>query len=365
MRRLTLLLTLLLSLAAFGVATAQDDDPLPGRIAFSSDRDGIYQIYVANADGSDARQISHSPDVAYLPLWSPDGGKLLYLESIGEAGSDGRPVLRLMLANADGSDPIELSRDPEGGFVMNPATYLRWSPDGERLVYGLFTDDENGQHVRFYVDALDGSAPVEVVSPVIGEDIGYAQFLDNETLLLTAGIAVYRASLDGSEPELVIELAGVPVVLSPDRQRIASISAGELMLYDADGSNPVVVMEEMPGPVPDTYVAFAYDLIWSPDGEWLSGTARLLEPLTIDGTPDPTPETPLPQQALFTVRADGSDYTSFVAADLILSWSPDSSHIAYTVPQGDGVAVAVASPDGSDPLVFSGEGSSAQPAWQP
>ena len=41
------------------------------RIAFASQRDGNYEIYVMNADGSDQRRLTRDPADDYHPVWSP------------------------------------------------------------------------------------------------------------------------------------------------------------------------------------------------------------------------------------------------------------------------------------------------------
>jgi Tol biopolymer transport system component len=42
-------------------------------IAFTSNRDGLPQIYVMNADGSGLRRLSHGDAADVTPSWSPDG----------------------------------------------------------------------------------------------------------------------------------------------------------------------------------------------------------------------------------------------------------------------------------------------------
>ena len=47
------------------------------RIAYQSNRDGSYHIYVMNADGSDTKQISSGADTDDRhPAWSPDGSSI-------------------------------------------------------------------------------------------------------------------------------------------------------------------------------------------------------------------------------------------------------------------------------------------------
>ena len=42
-----------------------------GKIAFVSDRNGNKDIYVMNADGSSAVNVSNHPAVDWFPAWSP------------------------------------------------------------------------------------------------------------------------------------------------------------------------------------------------------------------------------------------------------------------------------------------------------
>jgi len=48
------------------------------RIAFSSNRDGNYELYVMNADGSGQRRLTHNRPVDAGPSWSPDGKRLAF-----------------------------------------------------------------------------------------------------------------------------------------------------------------------------------------------------------------------------------------------------------------------------------------------
>ncbi len=52
-----------------------DDGPGPGpledRIAFSSDRDGDFEIYLVNMDGTGVEQLTDDPGEDRGPTWSP------------------------------------------------------------------------------------------------------------------------------------------------------------------------------------------------------------------------------------------------------------------------------------------------------
>ena len=44
-----------------------------GKIVFASNRDGNWEIYVCNADGSGQKNLTNSPAWDVYPRWTPDG----------------------------------------------------------------------------------------------------------------------------------------------------------------------------------------------------------------------------------------------------------------------------------------------------
>src|SRR5207302_2193555 len=50
-----------------------------GKIAFVSDRDGNFEIYVMDADGSNQTRLTNNPAHDGEPAWSPDGAKIVFV----------------------------------------------------------------------------------------------------------------------------------------------------------------------------------------------------------------------------------------------------------------------------------------------
>jgi len=91
-------------------------------IAFSSNRNGNYEIWIVNKDGSGLRQFSNtSHGGAIYPFWSPDGTRLVY-------SIRGKPYI--MAAGNEATTP----KDPEAIVLGDELFTARsWSPDGQRL----------------------------------------------------------------------------------------------------------------------------------------------------------------------------------------------------------------------------------------
>jgi TolB protein len=93
------------------------------QLTFGSERDGNSEIYVMNADGSDVRRVTNLSRAASLPDWSPDGTRIVFHANRGDGNFD------LYIVRADGTDLLRLTSS--GGSYLQP----RWSPDGSQLAF--------------------------------------------------------------------------------------------------------------------------------------------------------------------------------------------------------------------------------------
>ena len=127
-----------------------------GRIVFSSDRDDPYQdfdIYTVRPDGSGLRQLIDAPGYDVSPEWSPDGSKIAFVSN-----RDGDFDIYVMdlatgevsrLTDDDPAIPAKLRKDHSPAF----------SPNGKKIAFSSTRDksDADGNTEDVYVMNTDGS----------------------------------------------------------------------------------------------------------------------------------------------------------------------------------------------------------------
>ena len=115
------------------------------RVAFSSDRSGVNQIWSINADGAGLRQLTFAEGYgASWPVLSPDGAGLAYLQLTDE-GARAFMIDLNRGGNEQRPEPLPPVPDFKGYFNPND-----WSPDGNKLIGTFVDEDKNEAGVGVY-----------------------------------------------------------------------------------------------------------------------------------------------------------------------------------------------------------------------
>ncbi len=135
-----------------------------GTIAFTSVRDGDMEIYTMKGDGSDVRRLTNRPGPDGGPFFSYDGKRIAFRGRALEAGKElddfrgllkeglWRPTqLELFVMNRDGSGQRQVTK--LGGANFAPS----WHPDGKRLIFASNIHDPKGRDFDVYLIDVDGT----------------------------------------------------------------------------------------------------------------------------------------------------------------------------------------------------------------
>lgn len=279
--------------------------PLPGMIAFVSERDGDPELYLMRPDGADLQRITSIPGAESNPIWSPDGAYLAYRT---EARGNGDLAI---YDRAAGTHTIITDS------AFSEAYDIAWSADSTHLVFSGWVDEE----AHLFQIRRDGAAlrqltdqPGAKTEPDVSPDGRYLAF------------GWYPPDAPGGRIR-VIELttlrqfdlgAGWNPRWSPDGAHLAFVSQrdGAPALYSttAEGANLRILASAVNSPL---------SMRWSPDGASIA-MAGYPEPLDTCADPcNPRISVLDVQSGAITAITDGA----FGAVQP--EWTPDSAQLIF------------------------------------
>jgi Tol biopolymer transport system component len=142
-------------------ATASPDG---SRVIFTSTMDGDVELYTMNVDGSDIRRVTDRVGYDGGAFFSPDGSKIVWRAQYPETVADSADYLSLLaqrvvrpshlelwVADADGSNPRQITN--LGGANFAPIFH----PDGKRIIWSSNHTSTNGRTFELNMMNLDGT----------------------------------------------------------------------------------------------------------------------------------------------------------------------------------------------------------------
>jgi Tol biopolymer transport system component len=200
-----------------------------GKIVFQSNRDGNFEIYSMNDDGSNLQRLTNSPAYDISPSWSPDGSQVLF-------ASDRDGNWEIYVMGESGADVKRLTVPP--GSCTSPC----WANNGTKIVFVSTRDAVNGE---IYTMNADGTNVERLTRDSTVKD--FPQLMpDGSSVVFTVNgrAGYYIAALNLSARALS--------VLTPESYNATSprVSAdGSLILFAAtpDGYSGIYTMARAGG----------------------------------------------------------------------------------------------------------------------
>ena len=184
------------------------------RIAFQSNADGPYHVYVMDADGSNVRRVTSGDQDDRHPAWSPDG-RYLAMDS-GDPGH--REIWVSEVATGARTQLTKL-----GATTSFPS----WSPDGKRISFYVYREGA----MDLWTVASDGTGAAPLTRGLARESALQCTFACHAASWSPDGSRV--ALSDGDQARVLLMsalVAGPATPISPAGER------SHFPLYLADGS---------------------------------------------------------------------------------------------------------------------------------
>ena len=172
-------------------------------IAFQSNRDGPYHIYVMNSDGSNLRQLTSGDNDDRHPSWSPDGRTI--------AVDTGDQVKReIALIDVASKNRIQVTK------LGMTAQFPSFSPDGGTIAFFLY----NLGTMDLWTVGKDGASPRAVTRQLATEANNQCTFACHAARWSPNGSQITFSDGDNARVLLMASLAAAsPTPISPNDEK--------------------------------------------------------------------------------------------------------------------------------------------------
>ncbi len=254
-------------------------------ILFQTDREGDWEIYVMNPDGTNPRNVSMNTAGDVEPDWSPDGTQIAFTRWVGNDRF-------IYVMDADGKNVKRLTLGPKWDEAPD------WSPDGAWIAFQSMRDGKQ----QLFAVRPDGSSTVKIshssyieAYPAWSPDNQWIAFTSSGDVTGGANEDIYLMDANWNVTRLT-SLSGTDTTpaWSPDGEKLAFASGGtgtfEILAYEfATDDVTYVTLGEGSATLP----------AWSPDSSQLAVSLQpaakwVIATFTADGEGEPkilTPDT--------------------------------------------------------------------------
>jgi Tol biopolymer transport system component len=309
MRGKNLFASIVIATSVLLAACGGDDASTGELIAFASDQDGDWDVYLLDPTARIARRVINNGATDLAPDLSHDGRRIVFASNyldgkmrdyIDRSGESSRRIIGEVLGDSDifsiDSDGQNLERLTSTAAIDEQPT---WSPDGSQIA---FQSDMSGD-IEIHVMGADGGNLRQLTTSP-GDDWSPTWSPDGERIAFASSRNgnwdIFTMNADGSRVEQITSDPGMDWLpaWSPSGETIAFASDRdgnwEIYVVDTDGSGSRNITDNQ---------ATDLEPVWSPDGD------KLIFSSSRDGS-----------QELFTVHLDGSDPERLGQSGLPFSW---------------------------------------------
>ena len=296
--------------------------PDGARIAFTVTKQDLEQgtrnadIWLMNADGSDLRQLTQSPESDEHPRWSTDGKSILFLSDRG--GED-----QLWLLPVEGGEAIQVSTISTG--ISDPI----WTPDGRAVVFASQVFPEYGANDSLNARDLktmeEGPVQAHMADKLLYRHwTSYDDGRKTHTLILDIESREVRDLTPGEYHAPRFSLDGGGFVVSPDSRELCVVSNHDPDPWSSTNADLWLVplaggeMQNITG----ANEAYDGDPVYSPDGRYIAYRTQTIPRYEADRF-----------RLAFYDRRTGEhttlteDFDNWIGS---FRWSPDSKSLYFT-----------------------------------